>query len=118
MATAGELGGKESLHTVAGGLDADQPGAERQYVGVVMLAAQPGAGGVVAQCGTAAGDPVGGDGNADTGAADGDAEAGLAGRHGLAQGAAEIGIIDAFRAIGPEVEHTVDRKSTRLNSSH
>src|SRR3546814_1228718 len=33
--------------------------------------------------------------------------AGLAGRHGLAQGAAEIGIIDAFRAIGPEVEHTV-----------
>jgi hypothetical protein len=46
--TAFVIGGQEHGKAIPGGLEADDSGAEREHVRVVVLAAQPGGGDVVA----------------------------------------------------------------------
>ena len=96
MTAAGEVGGQEHLDAFLGDFHADQPGAEREHVGVVVLACQPGAGAVMAQRGADMAVTVEGDRNADAGAADGDAASGPALAKRPGEGIGVIGIVDRF----------------------
>jgi len=111
---AREIGGEERVETVLGDGLADDAGAQRQHVGIVVLAAQAGGGLVVAEGGANAGGAVDGNGDADAGAADDAAAVGLAGGHRLGHRLAEIGIVDrGGRILGAEIQHLVSG-STQL----
>src|SRR5690348_3453268 len=73
MPPAFDVGCKEGLQAIARHLRPHQPGTECQHVGVVVQAAEAGAGGVVAEGGTDVAVTVGGNRNSDAGAADKDA---------------------------------------------
>src|SRR5690606_9533448 len=98
---------KENLQAVLGCIDADQPGAQCNDIGIVMLTRETRAQAVMHQSGATARDAVGGNRNADSAAADGHAELRVAPGDGLAQCTAKIGIIDAFGAQGAKVHDRV-----------
>ena len=80
---------------------------ERDDVGVIMLAGEGGGDRLVDPRAAALGVAVDGDRDADARAADGDAALGRAGRDGVRQPSAEIGIIDAFGVVGAEVADVI-----------
>ncbi len=103
VAAAEEGCGEERLDARFGHFDADQPAAERDHIGVIMLARQPGRERLRHQCAAAGRVAVGGDRNADSRAAQGDPEIGAAGGDLLGELVAIIGIIDRFDALGAEI---------------
>src|SRR5436190_1648608 len=81
--------------------------AERQDVGVVVLAAEPRRVGVGAGGGADAGDLVGGHRHTEPGAAHEDAPAGLARRHGARDERREVGIVHGLGRLGAAIHDVV-----------
>ena len=81
--------------------------AQRQHVGVIMLARELGGEGIVHARASALGVAVHRDGNADPRAADGDSALGFPGGHRLCERGTEFRIIDAFRPVRAEVADLV-----------
>ena len=88
---------KASSASIATSL-ADQPRAEADDVGIVVLAGQMGGGDVVDRRSTNAGDLVGRDGHADARPADEHAELGLARGDGATDRGRVVGVVDPFLA--------------------
>ena len=85
VAPAGEVGVEEGGDAGLGHVAADQPRAEREHVGVIVLAGQLGRKRLVDARAAAAGVAVDGDRDADAGAANGDPALGLARRDGVGE---------------------------------
>src|SRR5688500_11225953 len=96
VAAAGERRGEEGVQAGLGHFDADQPAAQRDDVGVVMLAGQAGRERLGDQSAAAGGMTVGGDRNAYPRAAQSDSAVGAAGRDLLGELVAVIGIVDGI----------------------
>ena len=107
MASTGERGGEKRFDAGLGHLDPDQPRAQRDDVGVVVLAGEAGGQWLGNQRAAHRRVSVGGDRDADPAATQGNAELGLAARDGIGQDVAEIGIIDRSLAIRAEVADLV-----------
>src|SRR5258708_29060958 len=105
MAPAFEFGAEKYPEAILGDFGAEDAGAQRQHVGVVVLAREACGGHVVADGGAHGAVPVGGDRDADAGATDEDAAPGLAGLYRPRQRSGEIRIIHGFRPFGAEVQH-------------
>ena len=104
MATALELGFQELFQAIASDLDADHSFAETDDIGVLMLARQPRAEGIVDQGGADFRVAVGGHGDAGAGAADEDAAPGLPSPDGRRERIGIVRIIDRVRPVGAEVD--------------
>src|SRR3546814_17586632 len=89
MTVAGKVGGQKSVETVLGDLLAGHARAQRQHVGVVVLAAEARRGAVVAERRARAGLAVNRDGHAEAGAQAPHAGPGPAGAHPLRHTLAE-----------------------------
>ena len=103
VAAALKLGGEEGVHNPLGQIVPDDPGAQRQHIGVVVAAAQLGGQGLAAQGAADALYLVGRDGDADAGGTDDNAFFALAGGYRLSGGAAENGVVAALGAVRAEV---------------
>src|SRR5436190_16787540 len=107
MAPAGEIGAEKGSDAGPGHVVADEAGAKREGVGIVMFAGEARGERIVHPRTTAAKVAVGRDRNADARAADGDAPLGPAAGDLFAKPGAIFGIIDAFRTVGAEVDDLV-----------
>ena len=104
VASAEEVAREECGDAGLGHFEADQPGAERNGVGVVVLAGERGGDRLSHLSAAARRVTVGGDGNTDTGAANGDSPFGAAVGESLRKKGAVTWIIDALRTIGAKVD--------------
>ena len=103
VASACEIGVEEGGDAGLGHVAADQPRAEREHVGVIVLAGELRRQRIVDPRAAARGIAVDGDRDADARAADRDSALGVAAAIASASFRAEIGIIDALGAVGAEV---------------
>jgi len=104
MATTLKFRGQEGFDAIDRHLHPDDPGAERQNIGVIMQPGQTRHRRIGAKGGAHCLVPVGGNRNPDPGPADDDPSRGIAfcnsGTHGLA----EFGIIYGIFCVRPEIE--------------
>src|SRR5690348_16817926 len=107
MAPAGEIAVEKRGDAGLGHVASDEPCAEREHVGVVMLAGELGRERIADPSAAALRVAVHRDRDSDAGAAYGDATLGLAGCDRSRQPRAILRIIDALRPVGPEVRHLV-----------
>jgi len=77
VAPAGEFGAKEGVHAGLGHVRANQPRAQRQHIGIIMLARQRRRKRVVYPCAAACRVAIDRDGDADARAANDDAAVGV-----------------------------------------
>ena len=103
----GEGGVQEGVDDLQSQSLAGDPCAQRQDVGVVVLAGGLGGEAVPAQGAADAGDLVGGNGHADAGAADEDAALALPGSDGLRHRFGVNGIVAGIVGISSDVLHSV-----------
>src|SRR5947209_6641769 len=107
MAAALEWRLEPDAHKVEGGLEGHHALAERNHVGVVMLAREPRGFDVPAQRTTNSFDSIGDHRLAIAGAAQHDAALRVPSGHCLRHGPDKQGIIDRLLGMGPEILHTM-----------
>ena len=116
VAAAGEGRGEEGLDARFRHLAADEPSAQRDHVGVVMLAGEAGGERLGHERGTASRMAVDRDRDADARAAESYALGCLAGGYRLGEAIAVIGIIDRRGAIRPVLARYTDQISARSSA--
>ena len=105
MAPTAELGGQPGLDDLFGQVHPDQPGAQGQHVGIVVLPAVDGRGVIVGHPGPHARHFVGHNAAADPGAVDHDAHARPCRRlTRAADGVRKIGIVHCLFAVGAGID--------------
>ena len=107
MAATRERGGQKRVDAGLGHLDPDQPRAQRDDVGVVVLAGEGGGERLGHQRAAHRRVAVDRDRDTDARSAQRDAELGLAMRDRIGQDVAVVGIIDAGFIVGTKVEYLV-----------
>jgi hypothetical protein len=116
VATALEAGVAERPHAGLGDAGADDPGAQRDHVGVVVGARRGGGERLGAQRAAHARHLVGGDADADAGAADDEAQGRRPRRrHRATDRGAVVGIVDRLLAVGAEVGDLVAEPAQQLD---
>jgi hypothetical protein len=107
VAPAGKIGLEKGGDAGARHVLADQPRAERQHIGIIMLARQPRRKRLVDPRAAARRVAVDGDGDAEAGAAYGDPALSAAAWNLLSQLRAILRIVHALRTVGAEVSNFV-----------
>ncbi len=107
MPASAEFGGEPGFEDLFGQGFADQPGAQGEQVGVIVLAGIGGGGEVIAHAGAHAGDLVGGHAGADPGPVDHDPAEGFTRRNQFGNRPGKIGVIHRGGGIGAAVDDRV-----------